>query len=66
MGLRPILILAHVLVHGTPPKGILADTLWNPGRKLLESLANYSSNTRHTARVLRKLQVISNRRGRAA
>ena len=26
--------LSHVHMLGTLPKGILADTLWNPGRKL--------------------------------
>ena len=31
-----------------------------------KSLANYSSYTRHTVRVLRMFKVISNRRGRAA
>ena len=29
--------LSHVHMLGTPPKGILADTLWNPGRKLLKA-----------------------------
>ena len=34
VGLRPILALVNVPVLGSPQKGILADTLWNPGRKL--------------------------------